>query len=134
MRNIASCLVKYKLIFILRVKCIVLFEKILLNFWSVKFLVPFNFSGWYFVYVVSLIKPLKKIKVVSATFALVCFSSVKESTYKIWKIISFQKLFSLPRKLNFCILYFQISWRHRMPKHKTSNTFYWITWEVNTFC
>ena len=25
-----------------------------------------------------------------------------------------------------------ISWRHQMPKHKTRNTFYWITWEVNT--
>ena len=22
---------------------------------------------------------------------------------------------------------------HQMPKHETRNTFYWITWEVNTF-
>ena len=41
-RNIASCLVKYKLIFKLCVKCILLFEKILLKFWSAKFLVPFE--------------------------------------------------------------------------------------------
>ena len=25
-----------------------------------------------------------------------------------------------------------MSWRHQMPKHETWNTFYWITWEVNT--
>ena len=26
----------------------------------------------------------------------------------------------------------QMSWRHQMPKHESQNTFYWITWEVNT--
>ena len=26
----------------------------------------------------------------------------------------------------------QISWRHQLPKHETSNKFYCITWEVNT--
>ena len=48
--------------------------------------------------------------------------------------ISLQKLFSFSRKSNFRILNFQISWRHQMPKHKTRNTFHWITWEVNTVC
>ena len=43
-----------------------------------------------------------------------------------------QKLFSFPRKSDFRILDFQISWHHQMPLHKTRNTFYWITWEVNT--
>ena len=47
---------------------------------------------------------------------------------------SLLKLFSFSRKSNFRILDFQISWRHLMPKHKTRNTFYWITWEVITVC
>ena len=46
--------------------------------------------------------------------------------------ISLQKLFSLSRKSKFRISDIQISWRRQMPKHKTWNTFYWITWEVNT--
>ena len=48
--------------------------------------------------------------------------------------ISLQKLFLFLRKSNFSILDIQISWRHQMPKHKTRNTFYLITWEVNTAC
>ena len=32
------------------------------------------------------------------------------------------------------ILHFQISRHHQKPKHKTRNTFHWITWEVNTVC
>ena len=48
--------------------------------------------------------------------------------------ISLQKLFLFSRKSNFRILHFQISWRHQMHKHKTRNTFHWITWEVNTVC
>ena len=47
-------------------------------------------------------------------------------------LISLQNLFSFSRKSNFRILYFQMSWRHQMPKHKTRNTFHWITWEKNT--
>ena len=27
---------------------------------------------------------------------------------------------------------FSVLWRHQMPKHKTINTCYWITWEVKT--
>ena len=48
--------------------------------------------------------------------------------------ISFQKIFSFLRKSNFRILDIQISWRHQMSKHKTRNTFYWITWEVSIVC
>ena len=46
--------------------------------------------------------------------------------------ISLQKPFSFSRKSNLRILDFQISWRHQISKHKTRNTFYWITWEVNS--
>ena len=49
--------------------------------------------------------------------------------------ISLQNLFSFSRKSNFRILHFQISWCHQhMFKHKTRNTFHWMTWEVNTIC
>ena len=48
--------------------------------------------------------------------------------------ISLQKLFSFSRKSNFRMLDIQISWRNQIPKHKTRNTFYWITWEINTMC
>ena len=48
--------------------------------------------------------------------------------------ISLQNIFPFFRKSNFSILHFQISWRYQMPKHKTRNTFHWITWEVNTIC
>ena len=48
--------------------------------------------------------------------------------------ISFQNLFLFLRKSNFRILHIQISWRYQMPKHKTRNNFYWITWEVNSVC
>ena len=70
---------------------------------------------------------LQRIKAVSTT-------SHKESNCETWKMffISLQKLFSFSRKSNFRILYIKISWRHRMPKHETRNTFYWITWEVNS--
>ena len=46
--------------------------------------------------------------------------------------ISLQKLFLFSQKSNFRNLDSQISWRHEMPKHKTRNVFYWITWEVNS--
>ena len=48
--------------------------------------------------------------------------------------ISLQKLFSLSIELNFRILDTQILWCHQMPKYKTRNTFYWMTWEVNIIC
>ena len=51
-----------------------------------------------------------KVKVVSATFLLVCFLSLNESTCQIRKMlfIPLQKLFSFSRKSTFSILDFQI--------------------------
>ena len=79
---------------------------------------------------------IRFLKVVSTTFLLVCFSSLKEDNCETCKnlFFSLQKLFLLSRKINFRILDIQISWRHQLLKHKTRNTFYWITWEVNTVC
>ena len=60
--------------------------------------------------------------------------SEKYFHHKLEKIffISLQKLFLFSRKSKFRTLHFQISWCHQMPKCKTRNTFYWITWEVNS--
>ena len=46
--------------------------------------------------------------------------------------ISLQELIWLSRKSNFRILDIQISLGHQMTTHKIRNTFYWITWELNT--
>ena len=75
-------------------------------------------------------------KVVSATFALVCFLSLNETTFQTRKNVFYftSKALSFSRKSNFKILYFQISWCHQMPMRKTRNTFHWIIWEVNTIC
>ena len=75
-----------------------------------------------------------KLKVASSAFSLVCFVSWKESTcetrknvfYFTWKVFSFLRSSSL----NFSDI--QRLWRHQIPMHKTRNTFYWITCEVNT--
>ena len=71
------------------------------------------------------------LKVASATFLLVFSLNFFQtrSLVKLEKIlfISLQKLFLFSRKSNFSILDLQISWPHQMSKHKTSNTFYWIT-------
>ena len=65
----------------------------------------------------------RSLKVVSATFLLVCFVWLKESAFEAIKNISDKiKFFSD----------IQILWRHQMPKLETWNTFYWITWEVKT--
>ena len=48
--------------------------------------------------------------------------------------ILLQNLLSFSRKSDFRILDIQIAWCHQMPKHKTRNTFYWITCEVNCWC
>ena len=75
-------------------------------------------------------------KVVSTTFLLVCFLSLNESTCQTRKnafYFTSKALFVL-EKTNLSILDFQISWCHQMPKHKTRNTFCWITWGVNTVC
>ena len=74
------------------------------------------------------------LKVVSATFSLVCFLSRKESTCETRKsvFISLQKLFLFSRKSNFRILDILVSWRYQMPKHKTRNAFFRITRKANT--
>ena len=65
------------------------------------------------------------LKVMSATFLLVCFSRLKESNCETWKNVFFsQMLFSFSKKSNFGILDIQISLHHQMPKHKTRNIFY----------
>ena len=46
-------------------------------------------------------------------------------------VITSIKHFSFSRK---SILDVQVLWSHQMPKHETRNTFYWITWKVNTVC
>ena len=67
------------------------------------------------------------LKVVSATFLLVCFWGKKF-------FISIQKLFLFWRRSNLGILHFQISWCHQMPKFKTRNIFHWITCKGNAAC
>ena len=77
------------------------------------------------------------LKVVSATFFLVCFLSLKESfceTRKKKIYFTSKALFVLEKMLKFTSLDIQILRRHQIPKHKTKNIFYWITWEVNTVC
>ena len=83
----------------------------------------------FFFYILSGISCLK---VVSTTFLLVCFLSWKGSTCETRKnvFISLQKLFSFSRKSNFRILDILVSLRHQVPKHKTRNTFFWLTWEI----
>ena len=48
--------------------------------------------------------------------------------------ISSRKLFLFLRQSDFNFSDIQIPWRHQMPKpkHETQNSFYGITWEVNT--
>ena len=68
-------------------------------------------------------------------FLFVCFNFVfKESTCGTRKnvFISLQKLFSFSRESNFRILV-KLHF-YQMPTQKTRNTFYGITWEVNTVC
>ena len=74
------------------------------------------------------------LKVVSATFLLVCFVCLTESVCEMRKMffISLWKLFLFLRYTNFKFSDIQMSWCHQMPKHETRTTFYWITWKVNT--
>ena len=66
-------------------------------------------------------------------FASLFFKS-KQGLVKLGKMffISLQKPFSFSTESIFRILHFQISWHHQMSKHKTRNTFHWITWEINS--
>ena len=80
--------------------------------------------------------PKSTLKIVSATFLLVCFLSLKKSTSGTRKkdVCFSSKAFSFSIKPKFRILHIQISWRDQMSKHKTRNIFYWIIWEVSTVC
>ena len=76
------------------------------------------------------------LKVVSTTFLIVCFLILKESFCETRKNVFYftPKAPMFLRKSKFRILDIQISQCHQMPKRKTRNTFYGITWEVNTVC
>ena len=71
--------------------------------------------------------------VVSATFLLLCFSSLNGNTCQTWKNVFYftlKALFVL-EKIKFSILDVKTLRCHQMPKIKTRNTFYSVTWEVN---
>ena len=78
---------------------------------------------------ISEICPLKVCYIFFSLF-LSLSESPRQARKNVFYFTSKDILFS--RKSNFSILDFQISWCHQMPKHETRNTFYWITWEVNT--
>ena len=63
------------------------------------------------------------------------FFKSKKALVKIEKtfFIPLQKFCSFSRKTSFRFLDIQILF-HQMRGHKARNTFYWITWEVNTVC
>ena len=70
-------------------------------------------------------------KIVSATSLLVCFACLKESTFETKKNVFFFYFESSFSSWDNQILTSLIL-KCQMPKHETRNTFYWITWEVNT--
>ena len=87
---------------------------------SIEDLDVFSFSVWRY----------KKIKVrfkgcVRYIFtSLFCISKREHSWNKEKKIIFILKIITFSD--------IQMSWRHQMLKHETRNTYYWITWEVNS--
>ena len=70
------------------------------------------------------------LKVVSARFLLVCFLSLKESTFETWKSFYFHFKSSFRSRENQIDI--QLSWGHQMPKHKTGNTTCWTTWSKHS--
>ena len=67
-------------------------------------------------------------------FAILFCMSKREHLWSKEKcfLIHFESSFhSLDNKI-FNFSYIQMSWQYQMPKNETRNTFYWITWEVNT--
>ena len=78
----------------------------------------------------------KVLKVVSVTFRLVCFMSKGEHLRNKEKyfLFHFKNFFHSwdNLKVKICFSDIQMSLRHQMPKQKTQNTFYWMTWGVNT--
>ena len=71
------------------------------------------------------------LKVAPATFLLLCFVCLKEHFWSKKKYFLFHFKSSFHSwDSNFSDI--QISWRHQTPKREARNTFYCITWEVNT--
>ena len=110
----------------------VLYKSVFSTYYSIK--LSFCFSVfWFFVFLYlwsldlcfELNVILKDLKVVSATFLVVCFSSLNESTSQTKKNAFYftSRYFSFSKQSNFRILDFQILWRHQIPKHKTRNAF-----------
>ena len=77
---------------------------------------------------------LRPLKVVSATFSLVCFLSLKESTWETRKNVFLFHFKSSFRSRENQILEFEIFKFHDviLPEHRTRNKFYGITREVNS--
>ena len=69
-----------------------------------------------------------------ATFFLVSCKFYKRVFLKLGIFFFYftSKALSILIKSDFKILFIQISLCHEMPKHKTRNTLYWITWGKNT--
>ena len=103
---------------------------------SISIFIRFYFKKYFGVKMLFKIQVSYILKVVSATFVLVYFLNLNESTCQTKKNVFYfsSKAFFVLEKINFRNQHFQISWRHQMPKHKTANTFNWIIWGVNTIC
>ena len=87
-----------------------------------------------FDHLMSLIKG-KVLKVVSATFLLICFVRLQQRTCETRKNVFLFYLKSSFRSWDNQVLNFQIFKCHNIIKclsMKQENTFYWITWKPNT--
>ena len=76
-------------------------------------------------------------KLIVPCLMLICaslFLSLNKSTCQTRKNVFYftWKALFVREKINFKILHFRILRCHQMPKNKTTNTFYWITWELNS--
>ena len=118
------------------VKCIskLAFYKLRTSFYSQKNFIMltrnhfflFGTRLWYF--------DVLKVVILQGCFCCIFASLIFERNIsETWQNV-FLFHFSFSRKSHFNVLDIQISERQQMPKHKTSNTFYLITWEVNTVC
>ena len=97
-----------------KLKVKIFFTQLFAKFWSLFLLIWCNRLSIYC-----------NLKVVSTTFVVVCFVSLKEDTCEM-------------RKGSFCYWDDQIDfldihmfWCHQMAKHETLITFYWISSEIN---
>ena len=75
----------------------------------------------------------ESLKVVSATFFLVCFVYLKENTYETRKSVFYftSKTLFILEIVKFYLFRYSNDMTSSMPKHETRNTYYWKTWEVN---